>query len=84
MHATAGKGGFAIESAQAMFGPVFTGPTKGHRPGNAKIGNRGSVHVKLPFFRVLRLGTAPRLCWNIGKVRTNHKNLRNLPEWNGI
>ncbi|MFO7494809.1 MAG: hypothetical protein R6X05_04150, partial [Desulfobacterales bacterium] len=32
MHAAAGKGGFAIESAQAMFGPVFTGPTKGHRP----------------------------------------------------
>jgi hypothetical protein len=37
MHAAAGKCGFAVEAAQAMVGPVFTGPTKGHRPGNAKI-----------------------------------------------
>lgn len=51
MHATAGKGGFAIEPAPAMVGPVFTGPTKGHRAGNAEIGNGGAVHLILPFFK---------------------------------
>ena len=52
MHAAAGKGGFAVETAQAMVGPVFTGPTKGHRPGNAKIGSGGAIHPELLFWRV--------------------------------
>ena len=28
MHASAGEGGFAVEPAQAMVGPVFTRPAK--------------------------------------------------------
>jgi hypothetical protein len=75
MHAAAGKGGFAVEPAQTMFGPVFAGPAKRHSAGNAKIRNRGNVHLELPFLGLLRFETDVPL--GLRKVRANGKKRRN-------